>query len=150
MMDAIDQQIAEILQTNGRVSSAEVAQAVGVSVSTANDRIRRLHTVGIVTEWRGVLDPARVGAGVCIFVLIDMKYEGEEQACAALRSCPEVQELHHISGPHSYLMKLRVRDMPAFQAFLKNTVKPLPAVIGTETLISLDTLKETSAVLISV
>ena len=43
-------------------------------------------------------------------------------------------------------MKLRLRDARALQAFLQDHVKPLPAVLRTETLISLDAVKETAAV----
>ncbi len=145
-MDAIDRKIATLLQADGRASNAEIAEHVGVSVSTAHERVRKMATSGEIKAWRAVLDPAAVGAGLCVFVLVDMQYEGEEDACAALVACPEVQELHHISGPHSYLMKLRLRDTPALQAFLQEVVKPLPAVMRTETLLSLSTLKETSAV----
>lgn len=145
-MDDVDLKIAEILQTDGRASSAEIAETVGVSVSTASERVRRLVSTGVISEWRGVLAPDRVGAGFCVFVLVDMAYDGEKEACSALIAQPEVQELHHISGQHSYLMKLRVRDTPALQAFLHEKVKPLKAIQKTETLISLSMLKETTAI----
>lgn len=140
----MDKKIAEILQVNGRASSAEIAEAIGVSVSTANERVRRLAKDGVVTEWRAVLDPDKVGAPLCAFVLLDLAYEGEEEACDALVVCPEVQELHHISGRRSYLMKLRLSDVAALQTFLHDKVKPLNAVMKTETIISLQPLKETS------
>ena len=148
-MDDIDRRICGIIQSDGRISSTDVAEAVGVSVSTANERVRRLVESGVVREWRGVLDPARVGAGLCAFILIDMAYEGEAEAAAALEDRPEVLELHHISGAHSYLAKIRVANTGAMQSFLQDTVKPLKAVVSTESLISLSTLKETTAVLIS-
>ena len=73
-----------------------------------------------------------------------MGYDGEAEACSALVAHDEVMELHHISGAHSYLMKLRTRDTASLQAFLATHVKPLPAVERTETLISLEALKESS------
>ena len=92
------------------------------------------------------LDPTALGAGLCAFVLVDMAFDGETEATAALAAHPEVQELHHVSGPHSYLMKLRLADMPALQAFLADVVKPLAAVTRTETILALDTVKETAAI----
>lgn len=148
-MDEVDRKICEIVQSNGRISSTDIAETVGVSVSTANERVRRLVDSGIVREWRGVLDPASVGAGLCAFVLIDMAYDGEAEAAAALEERPEVLELHHISGAHSYLAKIRVANTDAMQAFLRDALKPLKAVVSTESLISLSSLKETTAVLIS-
>ena len=146
MFDSIDRKICRILQENARASSTEVAQAVSLSVSAANERVRRLAASGAIRGWHAILSPELFDAGFCAFVLIDMDYEGEDEAVAALSARDEVQELHHISGPHSYLMKLRLADTKGLQAFLSDVVKPLPAVSRTETLIALDTAKETPAI----
>jgi len=148
-MDDIDRKIANIVQADGRASSAEIAAAVGVSQSTANERVRRLTSTGIIKEWRAVLDPNRVGANLCALILVDVNYEGEDETKATLVSFPEIQEIHHISGAHSYLLKIRVSDTSALQKFLHNKVKPLGAIIRTESMIVLETLKETTQVLIS-
>ncbi|WP_170336893.1 Lrp/AsnC ligand binding domain-containing protein [Ruegeria arenilitoris] len=54
--------------------------------------------------------------------------------------------LHHISGGHSYLLQLRVKDMNAVQDFLAEVVKPFTAVTHTETIFALKTHKETAPV----
>ncbi|CUH63949.1 Leucine-responsive regulatory protein [Thalassovita gelatinovora] len=149
MLDSTDRKICALLQNNARASSTEVAQAVALSVSAANERIRRLATTGAIAGWRAVLAPDQFDANLCAFALIDLDYDGEAEAVAALCARDEVQELHHISGPHSYLMKLRLADTKALNDFLNNVVKPLPAVSRTETIITLDTAKETSAIAIS-
>ncbi len=148
-MDGIDQKICGIIQRDGRKSSADIAEAVGVSVSTANERVRRLAATGVIAAWRGVLDPAHVGMGLCGFILIDMGFEGEEEAKAILSNQPEIQELHHISGAHSYLAKVRVADTAAMQAFLQNVIKPIVAVLRTETIFVLETVKETTEMAIA-
>lgn len=147
-MDEIDRKIADAVQADGKLSSAELAERVGVSVSTANERLRRLASTGAITAWRAALDPVAMDAGLCAFLLIDMEYEGEEEAKRALAALPEVQELHHVSGAHSYLAKVRVADTRAMQRFLQEQVKPLHAVKRTETMIALETAKETSELLI--
>ncbi len=146
MLDAIDRKICALLQENARASSTEVAQAVSLSVSAANERIRRLSANGAIRGWHAALSPELFGADLCAFMLIDMDFEGESDAVAALTARDEVQELHHISGPHSYLMKLRLADTRALQSFLSDVVKPLPAVLRTESIITLDTAKETPAI----
>ena len=145
-MDKVDRKICEIVQRDGRASSAAIAEAAGVPTSTANDRLRRLAANGTIQGWHAVLDPQRVGAGLAGFILIDMGYEGEAEAVDALCARPEVMELHHISGGHSYLLKLRVQDMGAVQDFLAEVVKPLTAVQHTETIFALKTHKERVAV----
>ena len=148
-MDEVDRNIANLIQSNGKASSAEIAHAVGVSVSTANERVRRLFSSGVVKEWRAVLDSKRLGANLCALVLLDMDYDGEEETTKILKSFTEIQEIHHISGAHSYMLKIRVADTDALQKFLRDKVKPLRSITATESIIVLETLKETSEILIS-
>ncbi|MEO3417189.1 Lrp/AsnC family transcriptional regulator [Roseovarius sp. CAU 1744] len=145
-MDEFDRKICEIVQRDGRASSAAIAKAVGVPTSTANDRLRRLSSTGAIQGWHARLDAERVGAGLACFVLIDMGYEGEESAVTTICARPEVMEVHHISGAHSYLAKIRVRDMAVLETLLAEVIKPLPAVQSTETIFAIRTLKETAEV----
>ena len=124
----------------------EIAKATGVSVSTANERVRKLVASGAIRRFRAVLDPGAVGADFCCHLFIDMAYDGEADAVEVLVDRPEVLELHHISGAHSYLAKVRVADAEAMQEFLQTVVKPLRAVERTETLFSLLVAKETSVI----
>lgn len=148
-MDEIDKKITRLIQKNGRLSSAEIAKAVGVSVSTANERVRKLEKNGYIKEWRAVMDPRKVGANLAALILVDMDYEGEKEATEKLATFPEIQEIHHISGARSYMIKIRVADTDALQEFLSSKVKPLGAITRTESFIVLDTVKETSEVIIS-
>jgi Lrp/AsnC family leucine-responsive transcriptional regulator len=148
-LDELDSRIANIIQKNSRVSSAEIGKAVGVSASTANERVRRLNSSGVIDGWRCVLNPQKIGANLCALLLVDMDYQGEAEAVNTLAKYSEVQELHHISGAHSYLLKIRVADTDGLHSFLQNKVKPLIAVTKTESMIVLDTLKETTEILIS-
>ncbi|MDX1400386.1 MAG: Lrp/AsnC family transcriptional regulator [Kiloniellales bacterium] len=147
-MDDIDRKIAELIQGDGQLSSAEVGKAVGVSTSTANERIRKLTATGVVKAWRAILDPNRVGARLCALIFVDIDYGGEEAFRRAVAQMPEVQEAHHVTGAHSYLLKVRVADTEALQAFLENKIKPLGGITRTESLVVLRTLKETSQVLL--
>lgn len=137
------------MQTDAKRPAAAIAEAVGLPLSTTADRLKRLQASGAIRGWHAALDPTALGAGLCAFVLIDMDYEGEAEATRALEARAEVQELHHVSGPHSYLMKLRLADMKALQAFLAEVVKPLHAVTRTETILALDTIKETAAIAVT-
>jgi Lrp/AsnC family transcriptional regulator, leucine-responsive regulatory protein len=147
-MDDIDRKIAKIIQSDGQSSSAKIAAAVGVSVSTANERVRRLTSSGIVKAWRAVLEPQKVDANLCALILVDVGYEGEDETMKKLAGYPQIQEIHHISGAHSYLLKIRIADTTALQDFLHNSVKPLAAITATESMIVLETLKETTELVI--
>lgn len=144
-MDTQDLHILQLIQSDNRRSAAEIGQEIGLSVSAVSDRLRRLNTSGAIVANRAVIDPARVGLSVCAFVFVDLEPRADEALfAAALRGYAEVQEAHHITGPHSWLVKVRVRDTAALQRFLTQCLKVAPGVLRTETIIALDTAKETS------
>lgn len=144
-MDPVDLHILRLIQADNRRSAADLGQEVGLSVSAASDRIRRLNSTGVVLANRAVVSPKLAGLGLCAFLFVDLEPRADEHAFAeALRRLPEVQEAHHVTGPHSWLLKVRVRDASALQHLLANHLKPLPGVLRTETVIALDTAKETT------
>jgi Lrp/AsnC family leucine-responsive transcriptional regulator len=148
-LDATDKAIANILQINGRASNSEIADALGIAVSTASERVRKLVSDGIIKTWQGVLEPSAFNIDVLAFIFLDTSYQGEAEACKAIVLRPEVQEVHHVSGKHSYLIKVRVKNTSALQTFLQEHIKPIAAVTKTETIFVMDTIKETSALAIS-
>lgn len=145
VMDHIDRKICAFVQADAKRSAAQLAEAVGLPLSTAADRLKRLHAAGAITGVHAALSPAALGVPVCAFVLIDMAQPGEAEAVATLAARPEVLELHHVSGAHSYLMKLRLADMGEMQRVLTEVIKPLAAVTSTETIFALDSVKDTAA-----
>jgi len=148
-MDEIDRQIAAFLQIDGRMSNAQLAEKTGLSVSAVSERVRRLSSSGVIHSWRALLNPVPIGLGFCAFVLLDVAYDGEEETGQAIAALPEVQEMHHISGAHSYLLKIRVRDSAAMQALLHTKIKPLAGVQRTESIVVLETVKETTELLVT-
>ena len=148
-MDDYDRLICEFVQTRDRASSADIAQAVGLAVSTANDRVRRLTASGVIASWKAQLAPEKVGASLCAFMLIDMGFQGEAEAVDQLAGQAEVMELHHITGAHSYLAKIRVANTDALQDFITCVLKPLGAVTSSQSIISLKAIKESSNVKIT-
>lgn len=143
-MDAFDLQILRLVQADNRRSAADLGQEIGLSVSAVSDRLRRLNAAGVIRANHAVVDPLRAGLTLCAFMFVDLEPRADEAAFAqALRGMPEVQEAHHVTGPHSWLIKVRVRDPAALQHLLAQQIKVLPGVLRTETIIALDTAKET-------
>lgn len=144
-MDPVDLHLLRLLQADNRRSAAELGAEVGLSVSAAGERVRRLNTASLVTANRAILDPRRAGLGLLAFLFVDLEPRADEAAFAdAVRTLPEVQEAHHVTGAHSWLLKIRVRDTAALQHVLACHLKPLPGVLRTETIVALDTAKETT------
>ena len=143
-MDAVDENIVRLLQADNRLTHAEIGQSVGLSVSAANERVRRLNSSGVIRGNHAVLDPDRAGLPLCAFVFIDLAPHPDEAAFQAeVAARPEVQEIHQVAGAHCYLLKIRAGGTRALQRFLTEHVSRQSDVLRTETVIVLETIKET-------
>lgn len=145
-MDEIDRKIIGIVQSDGRVTSATLASQVGLSVSAANDRLRRLQERGVITGWTAQVDPEALGFGLLafLFVLID-RTEQNAPFLEAAKAIPEVQELHHVTGEWSYLLKVRTASTRALETLISDRIKAIPGVARSMTFIALSSSKETAA-----
>ena len=144
-MDFLDRQIVRFLQEDNRLSSAEIGQAIGLSVSAVHERVRRLNSSGVIRGNHAVLDPERVELPLCAFVFVDLAPHPDEAGFRAdIAARAEVQEIHQVAGPHCYLIKIRAGGTRALQRFLTAHVGSQRDVLRTETVIVLETIKETS------
>ncbi|MGQ9367301.1 Lrp/AsnC family transcriptional regulator [Azospirillum sp. ST 5-10] len=144
-MDDIDRMIIAHIQAEGRASYAEIGAVAGLSVSAVNERLKKLQAAGIVTGWGARVAPRPLGLDVLAFVqvLLD-RPERDAPFREAMLAAPAVQECHHVTGEWSYLLKVRVRDTAALERFLGDTLKVLPGVVRSHTVIALSSPKETS------
>ena len=143
-MDDLDRQLLLLLQKDGRRASADLAKEIGLSVSATNERVRKLIDSGAVTAIEAILDPTNAGFGVTAFIFVDLDYTfNEEEFVSSVTAFVEVLEVHHITGKHSYLLKVRARTNDDLNCFIVGSLKTLPGVRSTETQIALNTAKET-------
>lgn len=145
-IDATDVQILTILQADGRAKRKDIAEAVGLSLPSVSDRMRKLEERGVVTGYHAVVDPKRLHRDVTAFVAITS--DGSEHYAAfvdAVAAMDEVQELHSVTGDGSHMLKVRVRNTSALEGLL-GRLQALPGVRGTRTSLVLTTLKETRAI----
>ncbi|MBZ4022975.1 AsnC family transcriptional regulator [Rhodobacter sp. TJ_12] len=118
-MDEIDRKICTLLSDDARRSMAQIGALVGLSSSAVNDRLRRLGERGVVRRYLADLAPEMLGLPVSGFVwvaLAETADEAEFRRFIAAR--PEVTACHHVTGPWSYLVQVRVASLAAVEDFL--------------------------------
>lgn len=143
-IDEIDAQILHLLQTEGRIKRKDMAEAVGLSIPSVSDRMRKLTERGVLVGYHADVDAKRLGHDVAAFVWIQSTgSEHYAEFIEAVTEMEEVQELHAVTGDGSHVMKVRVRNTTALERLLAR-VQALPGVRGTRTSLVLSTLKETS------
>jgi Lrp/AsnC family leucine-responsive transcriptional regulator len=144
-MDSIDRNILVALQHDGAAGLAELAKVAGLSVSATAERVKRLEERGTIRGWRADLDPAAVGCPLLAFVFVALRAGAAEQKFReALLPLEPVLECHAVSGGWNYLVKLRVADLAALEAFVTVQIRRRAGVERTETVLALATAKETA------
>ncbi|HEV2604598.1 MAG TPA: Lrp/AsnC ligand binding domain-containing protein [Microvirga sp.] len=143
-LDKTDRRILAQLQLDGRISTVDLAERIGLSPTSTSERLRRLQREGYVTGFRAMLDPQRVGLGLLVFVEVSLDKTTPdvfERFAAAVRRAPEVLECHMVAGGFDYLVKTRVADMTAYRRFLGEILLALPGVKETRTYAVMEEVK---------
>ncbi len=144
-MDEIDRNLVVALQQDGSSGLAELAKVAGLSVSATAERVKRLEERGVIRAWRADLDPAAVGCPLLAHVLAAVAPGPDDAAFReAVRGEEAVLECHAVTGAWTYLLKLRLADLPALDTFLNEELRVLPGVQRVETLLAIATVKETA------
>jgi Lrp/AsnC family leucine-responsive transcriptional regulator len=147
MIDQTSRVILETLQSDARISNAEIGRRVGLAPSAVFERIKKLEERGAVRGYNANIDPAAVDLGLLAFVLVRSDERGGARRTeAALVAMPEVQEVHHVAGEDCFMLKVRARDTAALNDLLANRIGSLDSVRSTKTTIVLRTAKETSTI----
>ncbi|MBT52472.1 MAG: ArsR family transcriptional regulator [Mameliella sp.] len=146
-IDATDRKILAELQRDAGQSLDEIAKKVGSSKTPVWNRIRKLREGGVLSQQTVVLDAEKLGFEACFFVLIrTSEHEAEWQAkfLKALRERPEVQEAHRLAGDIDYILKVRVRNARAYDAFYQALISEVK-VHNVTALLSMEEIKATTA-----
>src|SRR3974390_2976596 len=143
-MDDIDRRILAVLQDDGRISLADPAPRVALSPSPCLRRMRRLERTGIIARYVAVLDQAKVGLPVSVFVSIKLesqRVEALERFRKAITKWPEVLECYLMTGQRDYLLRIVVADLAAYEQFLKQKLTRIDGVSSIESSFALEQTK---------
>jgi Lrp/AsnC family transcriptional regulator len=147
-LDATDLQILEHLQADASQAVAAIAERVHLSTNACWNRIKRLEEVGIIQKRVALLDAARLGAGLTIFVLIRAAEHSQtwfEHFAATVRAIPYVTEFHRTSGDVDYLLKLHLPDVARYDEVYKLLINSSRCA-EVRAVFSMEELKRTTAV----
>jgi Lrp/AsnC family transcriptional regulator, leucine-responsive regulatory protein len=147
-LDRYDVAILAELQTDARLSNAELASRIGLSAAPTWRRVKWLEQQGYITAYRAELDRRRIGLGVFAFVRLDAdRNTGSATKVLeeAIRRLPEVTACHYISGAGTFELQVMATDLDAFSRFATETLLNLPNVKDIHTSFSLGEVKAGAA-----
>lgn len=128
-LDLIDRKILAELMRDATQPIMRIAERVGLSQTPCWKRIQRLEAAGILEGRVAVVDPARIGLGLTVFVGIEAPDHGtdwREAFAAAVRGIPEIVEAFRMAGDLDFLLRVVVPDMAAFDEFYRRLTETIP------------------------
>lgn len=148
-LDATDVAILNVLQAEGRITNADLAERVNLSASAALRRTRALEESGVIDGYVALVDPDAVGRPTSVFVEISLASQREEELDAfeaAIRQTPEVMECHLMAGDADYLVKVQCADVADYERIHRQYLAVLPGVTRLRTSFALRTVLATTSV----
>ena len=145
-LDETDVKILELLQKDGRMQRNELAEEIGLSISAASERMRKLEERGVIEGYEAIVDPKRLRLDITAFLRLSVEgSQNYEDVVDRVTDMDQVLEVHSITGEGSHLLKVRVRNTTMLERLLSE-VQSIPGVVQTTTSIVLSTFEETREV----
>lgn len=144
-LDKIDRKILEILQSNAKITNAQLSKDIGLSPAPTLERVKKLETSGIISSYHATLDTEKVGLGVQTFVEVSLKGHNKRNIdlfLSEINNIPEVIECHHITGAGDFILKIIAADIQSYQKLMLEKVSEIEVVDGLQSMIILSTFKD--------
>jgi len=138
LLDETDRRILSDLLEDGRASVNTLAQRAGVSRATAYHRLERLRESGVVTGFRAVVDPAKLGLPITALILANVEQHSWQEARDELLRLPGLEYLAFTSGGFDLVLLVRVPDVVALRDVVLVRLHGSPLVRSTQTIFVLD------------
>lgn len=148
VLDDIDHRILRALARDGRISNLHLAEKIGLSPSACLRRVQALEGAGVITGYRAVIDPVKIGIGFVAYVTVGLNTHTKAAQVAFERGvsrAPEVRECHNITGTVEYLLRVEAADLAAYKHWHTNVLGVLPQVHAITTFVVTDSPKDERA-----
>jgi Lrp/AsnC family transcriptional regulator len=148
-LDSIDIKILDHLQKDASLSTAELADRVGLSQSPCWRRIQRMRDEGYIQSQVAILDRQKLGFHMQIFALVKMTTLTEEKRAEfikAIKNTPEILECYTVFGEMDVMLKVLAPDVNWYQEFIFATILKLPGVVDVRSTVTLQQTKFTTAI----
>lgn len=146
-LDEKDVQILALLQSDGRITNAELAKRVQLSPPSVLQRVRALEKAGLIRGYVALLDPDRLGLKITALAMVTLSLHQErpiEQFRKAVQDIPEILECYHVSGEYDFLLKILVKDIRAYEAVIREKITKIKGIQQIKTSFVLGAPKQTT------
>jgi len=147
-LDAYDRRILALLQEDASLSSAQIAEQVGLSQSPCWRRIQRLKEEGVIRGQVTLLDRKKIGLNTQIFAEVKLNAHGRSnftEFTDAIRGFPEVLECYVLMGAVDFLLRIVTSDIEAYERFFFEKLSMVPGIQEVNSIVALSEIKSTTS-----
>jgi len=153
-LDDKDLAILDLIQGDCRLTAREIARKIDSPITTVFAKTKRMEELGIIREYRAILDSQKLNKGTTAFVLASVSYRVKDSAApisqrdiaGEIARFPEVQEVHIVTGDWDLLMKLKAENVDAVGKFVIDKLRFVKGIDKTLTCMVFETCKETTEI----
>lgn len=153
-LDEKDIAILMLVQKDCKLTAREIARKIDSPITTVFAKIKRMEELGIIKEYRAVLDSKKLDCGTTAFILASVTYgarDGEKtfsqrDKAAEIARFPDVQEVHIITGDWDLLIKLKAESVDSVGRFVIDKLRFIKGIEKTLTCMVFETCKETTEI----
>lgn len=147
-LDRQDKRILELLQSDGRMTNAELANRIGLTPAPTLARVNKLEATGVIRGYTALVDPLAVDLPFLAFVSVILSAPRPDEHARFLRAMlelPEVLECHHVAGDEDYLLKVVATGPKDYESLVMDRIGSIPEVQRVKTMLVLSSGKQTTA-----
>ena len=144
-LDKIDRKILDILQSNAKITNAQLSKEIGLSPAPTLERVKKLENSGIIKSYHAKLDTDKIGMGVSTFVYATLKGHNKhniEIFLDAINKIDEIIECHHVTGSGDFVLKVIAADIASYQKLMLEKVSDISVVDNLQSMVILSTFKD--------
>lgn len=154
-LDEKDLAILTLIQEDCKLTANQIAKKIGAPITTVFAKTKRMEELGIIKQYRAILDPEKLNLATSAFILAQVSYRAmknkdetpitQRDVAEEIARFPEVQEVHIITGDWDLLVKLRAENVDAVGKFVVDNLRRIKGLEKTLTCMVFANVKETTS-----
>lgn len=146
-LSSADIELLKLLQHDASLSTAELAERVGMSQSPCWRRINRIEQEGIIKRKVALLDHDKLGMEVVVFTTVNLSTHGRtalQEFEREIVKFPEVVECYTMTGSMDYMLKVVTRNIRHYEIFIRTHLAQIPGIREMHSNVAVTRIKDTT------
>ena len=143
-LDKIDKGILNLIQTNAKLNTKEIADKIGLSISPTYERIKKLENMGVIDKYIAIVNPEKIGKKITVYSQISLAQHSRKLIDNFKQKIDEIDEVMscmHVSGNYDFLLTVMVDNMEDYQNFVINKLSIIEGISNVQSSFVIDQLK---------